>query len=231
MEELLNRYKEWLLAKGVSKNAVGSMIARLRRVGKAYDLLNEYAIDRCAGLIDLFTYTRADVKEGREPAADIVVDGDYITGLASLKSAIVSFATFLSEIRYTAPSKYSHARFCGSFDDFKRYVGPKCRNEVNVFCSADRKARDGICEYCGEKATLQSAHIVERPVIMHDILEKYYKKATDDYDVDLSEFFDLFKKAHMPIKEHIFFLCHKCHNALDKTKTITVADIRAKRGS
>ena len=44
--------------------------------------------------------------------------------------------------------------------------GPKCRNEVNIFCKSEREKHNGICEYCGTNHELQSAHVTERPVII-----------------------------------------------------------------
>ena len=90
---------------------------------------------------------------------------------------------------------------------------------------------NGICEYCGKQAELQSAHKQgeERPQIIEKILNKYYKIGDDLYEVPLNEFIDKFKSYHMPIKDHIYFLCPKCHTAYDKKKTITDDMINAKR--
>lgn len=227
-EEIIERFKEWLLQTH-SKPTTTSTVSRIRRIEKSYDLLNEYAIDKCVSLIGMFTYSSADKKEGKEPRADIVIEGDYVKGLYSLKKGLSLFVTFLNEIGYSATPKYGKSMFMGSFDDFKRYVGPKCRNEVNIFCKPYRDEHNEICEYCGKKAQLQSAHIKERPIIINEILEKDYKKGNDYYEVDLPEFFDKFKKAHFPIENNIFFLCRTCHNKLDKTKEISVQDILDKR--
>lgn len=229
-EKILPDYREWL-AKRHGKNTNSSKVARLKRIAKEYDILQEYASDKCASLIYSLTYTKGDVVDGNEPKTDIVINGNYVTGLSSLKQALVEFVSYLDEIGYVVAAKPStHAFFHGSFDDFKRYVGPKCRNEVNIFCKAERTAHQNKCEYCGEKAQLQSAHVIERPVIIKDILDRYFKVGNDSYDVDLMNFFDIFKKEHMPIRDKIFFLCKSCHDKLDKKKTITVQDIRNKRG-
>lgn len=36
-------------------------------------------------------------------------------------------------------------------------------------------------------------------------------------------------EAHMPIPDHIFFLCKACHDKLDKDHSITITDIKSKR--
>ena len=201
-------------------------------LNRQYDILDEYINDKCVSLIDSLTYTKGDKIDGNEPKTDIVILGDYLTGLSSLKQALVEFVSYLDEIGYTAPvnNKKKRSYFRGSFADFKRYVGPKCRNAVNIFCKSERESHHGICEYCGQKAELQSAHITDRPIIMHNILEATYKVDDDYYDVDLDAFFDLFKKEHMPIRDKIFFLCKDCHDNLDKYNKITVQDIKNKRG-
>ncbi|MBO4534856.1 MAG: hypothetical protein J5755_02835, partial [Clostridia bacterium] len=229
MEELLGKYQAWL-GKRLTPKDVSSQLSRIKRIAKHYDILNEYALDRCASLLDMLNYTAYDRKQGNEPQADIVIQGDYYTGFASLKRALKYFVHFLDSIHYKAPPKKTHPSFCGDFDDFKRFVGPKCRNEVNIFCKSERQSHHKICEYCGKEAELQSAHIVDRPIIMHDILEKEYKRGEDYYEVDLLDFLEHFKQAHMPIKDHIFFLCKACHDALDKSGKLTVDDIKAKRG-
>ena len=91
--------------------------------------------------------------------------------------------------------------------------------------------QNGICEYCGKQAVLQSAHKEgeERPQIIKDVLERSFKVSNDWYKVDLSKFEDYFKDAHTPIKDHIFFLCNECHTKYDKKKTISTLDIENKR--
>lgn len=38
-----------------------------------------------------------------------------------------------------------------------------------------------------------------------------------------------FKSAHMPVADHIFFLCKDCHDMLDKKHSITIKDIKNKK--
>lgn len=230
MEELLKKYRDWLSLKYTPK-VVSDNISRLKRISQSYDIIYEYTLDHCANLIDLFTYTKYDQNMGEEPKADIRINGDYYNGLASLKHAIVNFVDYLNHAKYVQEIKKRgvSAVFTGSFEEFIRFVGPKCRNEVNIFCKSEREKHNRTCEFCGATGVLESAHIVERPEIIKNILESHFKKSPDFYVVDLYEFFKYFKNAHMPIKDHILFLCKTCHNALDKKGTITLDDIRAKR--
>ena len=121
--------------------------------------------------------------------------------------------------------------FAGNLQAFLRYVGPFCKNYVNSIAKAARTSHNGICEYCGSKAVLDSAHRdgEDRPIIIEKLLEAPFKKAENYYEVDILEFERLFKSAHLPVTDHIFFLCKKCHTEYDKGSKITTADILATR--
>ena len=227
----LGQFGIWLKdAKRYDKKTVSSRVSNVRFLFEYYDILKEYAIDECESVLDELQYSRADV----EPKTAVVINGDYYNGLATYKRAMRLFVEFLKDIGYVAPTVTvaTSAKFIGGFDEFKRYVGPKCRNEVNIFCKSEREKYNGICEYCGKKTILQSAHIEERPVIIKNILDNNYRigAGADMYEVPLEEFFVKFKDAHMPIPDHIFFLCKNCHDELDKRHTITIADIKNRRG-
>lgn len=226
--DFLPKFKEWLtVKKKQKKNAVSSRISNIKVIGEHYDILMEFSLDKCQSLFDELQYSKSDV----EPKTSIVIKGDYYNGLATYRQALRLFIAFLEDnnYTYTAPLHSTGAKFIGSFDEFKRYVGPKCRNEVNIFCKSKREKHNGICEYCGTNHELQSAHVTERPVIIKTILDNDYKTGADLYEVNLEEFFYKFRNAHMPISDNIFFLCKKCHDMLDKEKSITIADIKAKR--
>jgi hypothetical protein len=231
-KELFNDYvlkfKEWLAsAKKLKKSTISARIANIRTVGEHYDILEEFLIDECQGVLEDLHFSAND----DEPKTSIVIRGNYYNGLATYRQVVRLFIEFLNAINYSAPviSSSTGAKFIGSFDEFKRYVGPKCRNEVNIFCKSEREARHGICEYCGQKHVLQSAHIKERPVIIKEILDNNYKIGSDLYEINLEDFFIRFKNSHLPIKDHIFFLCKECHDKLDKEHSITITDIKNKR--
>lgn len=121
--------------------------------------------------------------------------------------------------------------FTGGLKAFLRYVGPFCKNYVNSITKSERNKHNGICEYCGKKAVLDSAHRdgEDRPIIIKRILETHFKKAEDYYEVDVLKFEKLFKEAHSPVEDHIFFLCKDCHTEYDQGTKITTADILAKK--
>lgn len=121
--------------------------------------------------------------------------------------------------------------FMGSIESFSRYIGPFCKNYVNSIARKERNLHNGICEYCGKKAVLDSAHKdgEDRPIIIKRILEAHFKKDINYYEVDVELFEKMFKDAHLPVKDHIFFLCKDCHGEYDRGTKITTADILAKR--
>ena len=229
-ENCVIEFKDWLKKEKNQKNrTISSRVSNIRTIGKYYDILKEFSIDECQGVLDELKFSKNDI----EPNTSVIIEGNYYNGLATYRQALNLFVEFLKHIKYTAPvaSATSVAKFIGSFDEFKRYVGPKCRNEVNIFCKSEREKHHGICEYCGQKHTLQSAHIKERPIIIKEILDNNYKIGADLYEVVLEDFFVKFKDAHMPIPDHIFFICKKCHDKLDKEHSITVADIKNRRAT
>ena len=121
--------------------------------------------------------------------------------------------------------------FTGDLQSFLRYIGPFCKNYVNSITKSARISHNGICEYCGRKAVLDSAHKdgEDRPIIIKRIFETYYKKSHDYYEVDVLEFEKKFKEAHLPVHDHIFFLCKDCHTEYDRGTTINTSDILGKR--
>lgn len=230
LNDLIPQYSDWLKnIKNYDKRTISSRISNIRKIAESYNIFKEFSIDECQSITSELQYSRRDI----EPITSIEINGDYYNGLSTYRQALKLFVEFLRHIGYVTPAQANKASavFIGSFEEFKKYVGAKCRNEVNSFCKKERESHNGICEYCQSKAVLQSAHVKERPAIILDILKKYYRKAPDHYEVNLDEFFEKFKSAHMPIHQHIFFLCHKCHNALDKKGTITIDDINNKRNA
>lgn len=228
------QFKEWLKEKGYKSN-IDSLISRVARVDECYNVDNYYQKSASEELIEFLTFTRKDEKNGLEPIASIRIDGDYLTGLASLKSAVKKYYEFLNETNIIEifDTTISGPIFEGSFEDFNRYVGPKLRNVIQNFTRTERNKEKGICEYCHKPATLQSAHKSgeERPEKILDLLKRYFtvKNKNDWYRVPLDEFEKRFKDAHMPIRKHIFFLCNECHDKYDKRKTITTQQIENER--
>ena len=225
-------FREWLEKKGYESN-VGSLVSRVMRIDQYYNVDEYYQKSAYEELIEFLTYSKNDEKEGLEPIAIIPIEGDYYDGLASLKSAAKKYYEFLNETKIIKALDIScdGPIFEGSFDDFKRYIGPNLRNLIQNFTRSEREKEKGICEYCHQPAVLQSAHKrgEDRPVIVFNILEQHFKIKDDWYRVPLNKFDDYFKKAHMPIRRHIFFICKKCHDKYDKAKTIRTEDIENER--
>lgn len=108
------------------------------------------------------------------------------------------------------------AVFQGSMSEFHRFLGPKIRNSVNVFTRKARKARNGICEKCGKKETLESAHVHgrERKVIIEEVLVKYLEHQELNIP-DLGRVEQDILLSHNPIEENFLFLCRECHKDYD----------------
>ena len=142
-----------------------------------------------------------------------------------------SFDPIVSDVIVPASAFGPSTVFMGGLQAFLRYIGPFCKNYVNSITKSARNKHNGICEYCGSKAVLDSAHRdgEDRPIIIERILETYFKKSENYYEVDILRFEKIFKNSHMPIEDHIFFLCKKCHTEYDKGTKISTTDILAKR--
>jgi len=73
------------------------------------------------------------------------------------------------------------ARFTGTVQEFHHLIGPRIRNAVNIACKSYRDRLGGICQECGEKAELQSAHVHERD--RRTLIEAVLKDHTDETGV------------------------------------------------
>lgn len=211
-------FRIWLINRGMAANTAASVCSRVNRIKEAYDIENEYAKDRCAELLEDFTYTAHDAKAGTLPNVNIVINGSYLTGLKSLKKALEHYVEYLYETFVpTKTAKQLGKRFyLGDFEGFKTYIGPKCRNLVQAL-TRSKKVAIAACECCAAPKTLEAAHIhgFERNDVIKGILDKYYKQGPDNYKVDLVDFEDRFKDAHDPLENVFYFLCKGCHNQYD----------------
>ncbi len=105
------------------------------------------------------------------------------------------------------------ATFIGTEEEFNKYIGPFCRNDVKSFTKGIKKRLGGVCEFCGEKKELHAAHMsgLERPKIIGQLLQKY-KKDDYIYNVNIEHFKDEFQDEHKPVISHFYFLCQQCHD-------------------
>jgi hypothetical protein len=120
------------------------------------------------------------------------------------------------------------ATFTGTVQQFHVLIGPRIRNAVNVACKRHRDILDGVCQDCGKKAELQSAHVHgrDRRTIIESVLMDY----VDPAGLVTCNLLDVERRiieAHHPIEQTFRFLCHPCHVAYDAGTRLT----RARNGS
>ena len=109
------------------------------------------------------------------------------------------------------------AVFIGTEDEFYTYFNGYTKNKVNSISSKERRLCNKICESCGQKSELQSAHKhgKDRKTIISSLLKKYPIK-NNEYKINLNDFEKDFIAAHIPIRDHFYFLCQNCHREYDK---------------
>lgn len=107
------------------------------------------------------------------------------------------------------------ALFEGTIQEFHHFLGPRIRNAINNFTRTYRNQRNGVCEKCGEKNELHSAHVhgQERRTIIERILAPHLKSGKIKCDIEEIEKEIL--ESHLPIEKCFKFLCHSCHVAYD----------------
>jgi hypothetical protein len=117
------------------------------------------------------------------------------------------------------------ATFSGTIQEFHDFVGPRIRNLIQSKTRAPRLARNGICEQCGQQATLESAHVHgrDRRSIIEEVLIGYREGGLVVLG-DLAEVEAKILKAHEPIEETFRFMCGPCHREYDSGDV--VAEIR-----
>ena len=225
----LNNFKEWLIAnKKLSKGAISATCARVNRIAEEYNIEDEYIKDKCAELIDDFTYTAQDARNGLLPNVKISIAGSYVKGLSSLKNALKLYVEFL-DLTFVPVKKKGQRKSCffeGDIDGFNYFIGPKWRNAIQALTKATKKQQI-YCECCGAKKTLEAAHRngFERIDIIKNILKNNYEISPDKYRVDLVEFEEKFKQAHLPLESVFYFLCADCHDIYDGKDSIKRQDI------
>lgn len=109
------------------------------------------------------------------------------------------------------------AIFVGTVDEFKRHIGPRLRNLVNMI-TKKYKADIGKCEHCGNTNLLEAAHVEGKE--RNEIIERLLAGHSQDnrVTVDLKDFEERFKHEHDPISNAILILCRECHSQYDKPK-------------
>lgn len=121
------------------------------------------------------------------------------------------------------------ATFKGTNSEFKRYIGPRFRNVVNIITKKQR-AVVGACEHCGLSENLESAHVHGRNRIqIIDLLLGTIDKG-DAVEVDLKQFEEAFKSEHEPFEKAILVLCTACHRKYDSPAFRPKAPSQAETG-
>ncbi len=113
------------------------------------------------------------------------------------------------------------AIFIGTYQEFDKFIGGYARNKVQQLTKKTKLSKNNFCDHCGKKTNnLDSAHMrgMERKIIMESILNTFHKDANGNYVVDLNMFEKDFINHHMPIEEHFYFLCKKCHKLYDSSE-------------
>ncbi len=116
------------------------------------------------------------------------------------------------------------AIFVGTNKEFRRYVGPRLRNQVQQLAKA-YKAETAACQQCGSTNALESAHVKgrDRNQIIDQILADNSSKNV--VTVMLDWFEEKFREAHDPIDETILILCRSCHTNYDSAPSIAKQSI------
>lgn len=107
------------------------------------------------------------------------------------------------------------ATFEGTITEFKRYIGPRLRNLVNLLTKRHKRTT-GACEYCGGNGQLDAAHVHgrDRTQIIDGLLGQ--TDATALVSVNLAQFEAEFRREHAPIEKAILILCRQCHRTYDE---------------
>lgn len=117
------------------------------------------------------------------------------------------------------------AKFIGTEEEFRKYIGPKVRNIVQQEAKA-YKQDIGECQICktSAKDQLEAAHV--RGKDRNTLVRRALNSPVDGeiIEVNLSEFEDEFRKLHYPINETIRVLCKSCHRQYDKSENIKSTD-------
>lgn len=213
-------FTDWLLSNGYNKNTADSVNSRVNRLNEEYSIEHEFERDGCADVLSELTYTTEDQDRGLLPKTSIIIDGNYVTGLRSLKKALSLYVDYLKAIGYIPAVKKSATPgkciFRGNFSQFNKFIGPCLRNKVPVITRSIKK-KVGSCECCGKTFKLQAAHKhgFERLEIIKNLLNSYYKVSEDLFEVDLEDFESKFIATHIPYEKVFYFLCADCHRQYD----------------
>ena len=239
---LREEFKVWLLSR-TTKTSAENRVSNAAKVDKVYDLDKEYAKDKCESLLIRMEYSKEDLNNGVIPQCGITINGNYYTGLQTLRQAVNRYVDFLDETKYGTEiiKKYiPHKKtlkptFMGDFEDVIKYIGGFTKNKVAYITRKYKASLNKICENCHRPVSqLDAAHIssFDRQTIIKDILEADYKDVNNagNYIIDMEEFEKKYISAHLPLEDHFYFLCKECHRKYDASpQKLTDAEILSAR--
>lgn len=104
--------------------------------------------------------------------------------------------------------------FTGTNQEFKRYIGPRMRNLVQMIAKK-HKATVAACGHCGVGEDLEAAHIQGRD--RNQIIDLLLATSSSAHvvTVDLEKFETSFRREHDPVEKAILILCRQCHAKYD----------------
>lgn len=111
--------------------------------------------------------------------------------------------------------------FQGTIQEFHHFIGPRIRNKVNGITRNDRLARNGVCEFCGKNAVLESAHVdgKGRRTIIESIL-KPLENPNGEVKCEIREIECQIIDAHRPVEDTFRFICKPCHKGYDSNNSL-----------
>lgn len=148
-----------------------------------------------------------------------------------MRPRTVCVFSFIQTVYLLLHLEINMAIFEGTIQEFHHFIGPRIRNAVNNFTRSYRLKLNGICEDCGEKKELHSAHVhgSERRTIIEEVLENCRINGTIRCNIEEAETKIL--NAHLPIESCFKFICHSCHVAYDSNTEINTSSPGATTGN
>lgn len=109
------------------ERTIKNRLSNLAKIEKAYGPLKEHwRKDRFASLLEELTYTQEDKDEGIVPDTDITIDGDYYTGLATLRYTLKLYARYLEAMENLL--SYSFGEIGNILEKAIDILREQCRN-------------------------------------------------------------------------------------------------------
>lgn len=121
-------------------------------------------------------------------------------------------------------------KYIGNKEDFEVFIGPFTNKIVTTLGKELRKKQKSCQNHklekntcnnakCGKYKLLDTAHLshlnLDRRTIIYNILEQYYKTGENLYEVELNEFLNFYKAAHLPLENKLIMLCRQHHKRYD----------------